>query len=42
MANHKMDILDVIGKRLGEDESDFLQDALSAFVRALMEAEVNT
>ena len=42
MANHKMDILDVVRKRLGEDETDFLQDALSAFLRALMEAEVNT
>ena len=42
MANPKMDILDVVRKRLGEDETDFLQDALSAFLRALMEAEVNT
>ena len=42
MANPTMDILDVVRKRLGEDETDFLQDALSAFLRALMEAEVNT
>jgi putative transposase len=41
MANHTMDILDVVRKRLGEDAPDFLQDALSAFLRALMDAEVN-
>lgn len=42
MANPTMDILDVVRKRFGEDETDFLQDALSAFLHALMEAEVNT
>ena len=42
MANPTMDILDIVRKRLGEDETNFLQDALSAFLRALMEAEVNT
>ena len=42
MANPTMDILDVVRKRLGEEESDFLQEALSAFLRALMEADVNT
>ena len=42
MANFTMDILDVVRKRFGEDKTDFLQDALSAFLHALMEAEVNT
>ena len=42
MANPTMDILDIVRKRLGEDETNFLQDALSAFLHALMEAEVNT
>ena len=42
MANFTMDILDVVRKRFGEDKTDFLQDALSAFLHALMEAEVST
>ena len=42
MATPTMDILEVVRKRLGDDvEVDFLKDALSAFLHALMDAEAN-
>ena len=41
MANPTMDILEVVRKRLGDDSTvDFLRDAVTAVVSALMEAEV--
>jgi len=34
MATPTMDILEVVRKRLGDGEVDFLKDALSAFLRS--------
>ena len=43
MATPKMDILDIVGKRLGEGAPvDFLREAASAFVHVLMEAEASS
>jgi putative transposase len=41
MANHTMDILDVVRKRLGDDSTDFLKEALATLLHGLMDAEVN-
>jgi putative transposase len=41
MANPTMDILDVVRKRMGDDSTDFLKEALATLLHGLMDAEVN-
>jgi putative transposase len=40
-ATPTMDILDVVRKRMGDDSTDFLKEALSTLLHGLMDAEVN-
>lgn len=40
MAKDRMDVLELLRKRLGEGDVDFLREALTVLVQALMEAEV--
>lgn len=40
MAKDRMDVLELLRKRLGEGDVDFLREALTVLVQAIMEAEV--
>ena len=41
MANPTMDILDIVRKRVGDDSTGFLREALSTLRHGPMDAEVN-